>query len=910
MKKIDLSKDKIRYIALGDSISEGYNGKFNFAFAGSMENDGNITGASWPAFLARNLQKIDKNILEYYENFAMSGTRPEDWNYFLGVDDPKYNYQNSIDKINYSIWLNEMKNNPERKRIKKQFKNFGQRSKNDFENLISKIKSANLITINIGANYIIPKIPVDDFFDSILNKSNPWESLKKSIIKTIKGIEVDTIKMIERIKEINNDTLIYLIGYNKMFGPFWENLDIFLEKVDLNKKVIEFCYDKINESLKYCAKVTKIYFISPNNKVFWQENNYMMSNVFYEAHPTVYGYKKIAQDVLAKMTLSDEFFASSKNEILSKLRTFNKEYLDQDHKSFANGLDFSNKKINDDDLIKKIYGANDELLFKKTKLETNFQFLETNLYFEQTLDPKNDPRNHLSSSIKRSYLIIINSLGINYDKKIIEDFQNLFEFEYFNEFIIEINLVSIIANKIQDKVDKHFAKTSTSFTQEEFLKIFIDELFDFNLISWVLVKFAKFWTKEKNQKIIQHKKKLFEIFKKLISKNRINIFIKNINEKIVDYLFHYKSNIKLDKYYVKEIINYFVNEIDFYELGSLLFDFYFNSLDKIRTIKDSSDLIILILEDKKIIDYIHDNLSHAISLIKISSNTVSQINKNLNIEDSKQNNQKMVLFFEDILQIIIKEKDIFINMIINALKYFSQSKKKVIQLQDIIEFLLVSDKKYFWSKLANIKINKLSQKDFNNLVEGLNLIFDNLTYDGLLYKSILNLTNPIDIVNKDGDKLKLINLLKFLDKLNNLKKPMSDFSKLLISNYYVSKSKTKENKYYKLFFRILLTSILVSRQLFQKNIKKNIFMGGKISIVRILFQISGYKNGKNEAIDNLMLDMFKENGNYQLVMKNDKFTENQVLKMIYFLDKLEIENEKEIDNTKRVFDLLKKGYIN
>lgn len=124
------------------------------------------------------------------------------------------------------------------------------------------------------------------------------------------------------------------------------------------------------------------------------------------------------------------------------------------------------------------------------------------------------------------------------------------------------------------------------------------------------------------------------------------------------------------------------------------------------------------------------------------------------------------------------------------------------------------------------------------------------------------------------------------------------------------KNKTKENKYYKLFFRILLTSILVSRQLFQKNIKKNIFMGGKISIVRILFQISGYKNGKNEAIDNLMLDMFKENGNYQLVMRNDKFAENQVLKMIYFLDKLELENEKEIDNTKRVFDLLKKGYIN
>ena len=34
MKKIDLSKEKIRYVALGDSISEGYNGKYNFGYDG------------------------------------------------------------------------------------------------------------------------------------------------------------------------------------------------------------------------------------------------------------------------------------------------------------------------------------------------------------------------------------------------------------------------------------------------------------------------------------------------------------------------------------------------------------------------------------------------------------------------------------------------------------------------------------------------------------------------------------------------------------------------------------------------------------------------------------------------------------------------------------------------------------
>lgn len=910
MKRINLSKEKIRYIALGDSISEGYNGKFTFAFAGTMKKNGNITGSSWPAFLARNLQKIDKNILEYYENFAMSGTRPEDWNYFLGVKGSKYNYQNSVDKINYSLWLNEMKDNPERKRIKKQFKNFGKKTQSDFDYLIEKIKIANLITINIGANYVIPKIPVDAFFESILTQSDPWAFLKKSILKTVKGIEQDIFRMVERIKEINNKTLIYLVGYNKMFGPFWEILDQLLIKINLNEKVIEFCYDQINESLKKCAQKTGVYFISPNNKKFWKEHSYMMSNVFYEAHPTVFGYKKIAQDVLAKMSLSNSFFQDKKEKNISKLKTFNPKYIKEDYQLFENGLDFTKIKISDDELIKQIYGENDEILFKTSKIEESFKSLERELHFEQTLDPKNDPNKHLNASIKRSIFIIANSLQINFNKKSIEDFNDLIEAEYFNNFVLKTNIFSIVGNRIQKKVDNHFKKTSQSLTPQEFLKILIDEALNFELIFWVLVEFAKFWTEEKNKKLIELKKKIYEIFKELLKQNRVNNFIKNINEKIINYLFYNKIKIKLDNLYIKEIVDYLTNEIDLYELCWLIFEFYFNSIDKIKIIKNSSELINLILKDKKINEWIYKNLRQAISSVKISPNTASQINRYLNIEDTKENRQKITLFFEIILKILVREKDVFINMIINSFKYFIQNKRESIELQDIIEFLLKSDKKDFWSKLSNIKINKLSLNEFNILVDGFNLIFDNLTYDGKIYQSILELTNPDDLLNKDGDKLKLINLLKFLDKLHRMKKPMSDFSNLLISNYYVSSDKTKENKYYKLFFRILLTSILISRQLFQKNIKKNIFMGGKISIVRILFQISGYKNGKNEAIDNLMLDMFKENRNYQLIMKSDKFTSNQVLRMVYFLDEFEPKNAKENNNKKTILEILKKGYIN
>ena len=123
-----------------------------------------------------------------------------------------------------------------------------------------------------------------------------------------------------------------------------------------------------------------------------------------------------------------------------------------------------------------------------------------------------------------------------------------------------------------------------------------------------------------------------------------------------------------------------------------------------------------------------------------------------------------------------------------------------------------------------------------------------------------------------------------------------------------SKDKTK-NLYYKTFFRLMLISLFVLRQLFQKNIDKNYFMDKRISIVRILFQIAGYKQGKNASTDNLMLDMFNETGNYDLIMDNNDSKQNVLkpLHIIYSLDKNS--NKENNDKSKLILEILKKGYI-
>ena len=123
-----------------------------------------------------------------------------------------------------------------------------------------------------------------------------------------------------------------------------------------------------------------------------------------------------------------------------------------------------------------------------------------------------------------------------------------------------------------------------------------------------------------------------------------------------------------------------------------------------------------------------------------------------------------------------------------------------------------------------------------------------------------------------------------------------------------SKDKTK-NLYYKTFFRLMLISLFVLRQLFQKNIDKNYFMDKRISIVRILFQIAGYKHGKNASTDNLMLDMFNETGNYDLIMDDNDSKQNilKPLNIIYSLDKNS--NKENNDKSKLILEVLKKGYI-
>ncbi|MFA7700216.1 SGNH/GDSL hydrolase family protein [Mycoplasmopsis synoviae] len=66
---IDLNA-KINYVALGDSITAGFDGTFPDDFPGKLENN-QITGSSYPAFLAKIFN--NQNRIALFNNYAKSG---------------------------------------------------------------------------------------------------------------------------------------------------------------------------------------------------------------------------------------------------------------------------------------------------------------------------------------------------------------------------------------------------------------------------------------------------------------------------------------------------------------------------------------------------------------------------------------------------------------------------------------------------------------------------------------------------------------------------------------------------------------------------------------------------------------------------------------------------------------------
>lgn len=776
--------------------------------------------------------------------------------------------------------LNEIKDNPERKRLKKQFNNFGKENLDDFNYFISKIKKANLITLNIGANFLLPKIPIDKFVENIL-KDNDEKNIFSNLKKIIYSVKKDVITLLNRLKELNNDCLIYLVGYNKMYGPFWEIISKFLKKIHFkDKDIIEWSYDYFNLVLKECAIFCGVYYISTNNEDFWKNNSYSLSNIFYEIHPTIKGYKKIAQDVFAKICLSNLFFNKDPEHIIKKIKSFNLKYLKEDKKTFKNGINFKKIKLSDNKLINVVFGKNDNLLWNDTNVEKSAYFLENNLYFEQPFD-ENNQLSPIKLSIIKSIYIILNYPEKTIDQKLINDLEYLLNNGFFKEYLNKTFFFSKLVNQIQFKIDDFYKKNNSKLSNDDFFKIFIDSLFKNNFLHTILLDYSKYLKKKKDVEIEFIKKILIKFLSKIFLNQKIKNFFLDFLEKWIKYFFENNLKIKINANFYKKVLNFLEAE-NFSNLLSLIINFYFDSIDDIFKTKSFKSIILLLLDSKKIDKFLRNFFTNFMKNIKINDDVCLKVLEKLKLSKSQSFINAFKMFFNDIL-IIIQKNDFFIDIFIYFIKSIIKNNNIEINLQFIIDYLFSLGKNNFWIKLSKLKIiDSLSKKSINNLLIVFDLIISNLKNNSMFFTNIFNLTNPKGYIN-DNNKIKTLNLLNFIDKLNVLKKPLSRFFSLLLNNYILSTDKTNDNIYYKNFFRVLLILLIIFKQLFQSNINKNIFMNKKISIVKIMFSIAGYKNDKKDIKTNIILNMFNEDGNYDLKMVF-KTNKKMLLELIYFFD--------------------------
>ncbi|VEU75736.1 Uncharacterised protein [Mycoplasmopsis maculosa] len=371
-KSIDfITQDKkIRYVALGDSISAGFDANLDKDYPGELnEKTKELSGISFPSYLASFFQKIEENKLQSFKNFARTSSTIQDW--FLMLDYP--NVKDSLNKDQLDL-LNFY---------------FG----NDIEafrnELLKRLEDANLITITLGANDFIEvltnsfsKIPFIDLITEIQNNDLKISKLISLFSSTLDEV-FSTINnrqslFIEKLKKFTNTTNINFISYPMPLAHISKVLDSLIptqlnsdsETISIGKILL----DLLNNEIKSVANANGINFIDSYDNVFWNKNLIKLVPNLIEIHPSSFGYKKMAQDVFAKLIISSRNI----EEINSNNINWSSNFLKSDSLSFLNQIELFNhyEKINlifENDMDKYTF-FEDEIFLKYKNLKSKDNF--------------------------------------------------------------------------------------------------------------------------------------------------------------------------------------------------------------------------------------------------------------------------------------------------------------------------------------------------------------------------------------------------------------------------------------------------------------------------------------------------------------------------------------------------------
>ncbi|MGZ9800655.1 SGNH/GDSL hydrolase family protein [Mycoplasma sp. AC1221] len=586
------ANEKIRYVAIGDSITEGFDGTLLRSYPGKKEADGSISGVSYPAYLARLLNQ--NNRVDDFENFAISGSRLLDWLRLFNIP-----YQSGIPYEN-----------------KNEITIFGKDWKTYAQKVKAKLKDANLVTFSLSANdmlFLLFQQASKDDVVKIVKKYLAKQAIAADVVAFFTKLLNDALRetqkrlltFVSNLRTFAPKANINIISYpTPMFGMA-NILRDYVNKLlggNFDISPFDFLINHLNNGLKEAAKRANINFIQAVNADYWNHNVTKFTTLFFDIHPNIFGYKKIAMDIYLKITNPSLNVNDYKNY------DFSQQYLNLD-------ADTANYEIQVKESNAKVLGFNTDAYLKtRTKQEqevaserkvsnfstrigelTNdllegakdaFNFLATNSTYKQ-LDPNGLLINLLNQKL---------SSGKNGKDSIIDT-------------IINAKTIKNIIYNTESALSELRAKGQ--LTLDKVAPVFKDAVFNIENLALLIASLSQ------SELVTEHKDQL-AVALKTILKNSLSVFKDKISGFLNSKLQENLSDFNFTKDDLNQLSQAFISSQYLKNLIDLLIDSFILNPSKFTEVKTLPDIIRALFSDENQNQQITANVNNL--LIEVLSN--------------------------------------------------------------------------------------------------------------------------------------------------------------------------------------------------------------------------------------------------------------------------------------------------
>lgn len=771
-KFISLNQD-IKYVALGDSISAGFDGSLDKDYQGKLENNGIISGVSYPSFLARLLNK--KNRVKSYTNYSVSGSKIIDWIKLLEFNDPEIK---NVDESTFN----------------KLFPNV-QQLRTELKQNLAK---ANLVTINLGANDFFNLV-----FDSLKNR-DVLKIVKKFLAKkpvlndaiiffndlfkdSLPQIRKRLTVFINNLKTLAPNANINLISYPMPLQYLFNVLNQYVSK-DLLKdigdlNISNIFIDTVNDNLQEVATNTKINFVNTYNDKYWNNNAKNLTSFFLDIHPGTKGYKKMALDLYLKIT---------------------KPYLNL---NYYKDYDFTNEFINKDAISAKY----------QIEVEPDSDLINigenSNYYINLETNEEKKVKSHRSPS---NFSKRISELSHIFEYYIDEFLDFMTNNSFYNELDTNGKLRNLLKKKISNKNNnfsnivhsildsKQFQDLFTNAQKQfndlaeqknlnfETLKsIFINNFGNIDNLSFIIKVIAK-------SDLLKNEKTELTAALKEIVHNFLKIYSARLNTYLTEIFGSKFTSFNIDVNELSKALSTYLNSNELKNLIDKFIDIFVNETNEFENINTINEFILGFFKktenNTQIASLINQNIKFLLTnqeIKKFLSNSLfdflqkHKLTKNIT-KDEISNSITDLFDLTNSLNKEFKLSDTLIKNFLSNLSTTSISSPSSVLSASLTDTLsqLFNDKNYeknIVSLVKNVSKSKLIT-NHNNLLKKLidNILDSNLIFDTLNNIEINTSSQSVNNFISDKALKKLINLIT---KNSSFKNIITSAINATITNY-------------------------------------------------------------------------------------------------------------------------------